>query len=137
MSENITAPADGGALPAANLNRRAAPKIEELPFIGRRKKDESGNLRRHFWRVQPSGNYVADCKTGGSLALLYLAFEEADREGHGILGFIVSDMPREFTGIEVGFLQMVAFAASAGAYRARQIDAYWKKAAAALNGGAA
>jgi len=42
---------------------------------------------------------------------------------------IVADMPRELTGVEVGFLTMVSYAAGAGAYRARQVAAYWDAAA--------
>ncbi|RWL16569.1 MAG: hypothetical protein E5X61_33095 [Mesorhizobium sp.] len=86
-----------------------APKIEKLPFIGTRKKGEPGDVPRHFWRVQPSGDYNADCLTGRKAALQYLAYEEADKGG-GLLAHIVGDMPRELTGIEVGFLQIVCFA---------------------------
>ncbi|MER9167319.1 hypothetical protein NKI12_08030 [Mesorhizobium australicum] len=122
--------AAGEAMPAATT-----PKIEYLPFIGLREKGEPGEISRHFWRVQPTGDYRLDCQTGTKAALQYLAYEEADRGGGGILQHIVSDMPRALTGIEVGFLQMVAFAASAGAYRAREIDAYWTRCEAGKKGG--
>lgn len=103
--------------------------IEDLSFIGRRKKGEPGGTPRHFWRVKPTGDYGADCKIGQRLALEYLAYEEASLKKPGggatILALIVGDMPRETTGIEVAFMQMVAFAAVEGAGRARRIAAYW------------
>ena len=37
---------------------------------------------------------------------------------------IVSDMPRRLTMVEIAFLQMVSFAASAGAFEARRIAKY-------------
>jgi hypothetical protein len=70
---------------------------------------------------------VADCITGETLALEYLAFEEARTDVGTILAWIVGDMPPKQTGVEVGFLIAVAYAASAGAQRARDIAAYWKR----------
>lgn len=102
-------------------------KIEDLPFIGERRKDEPGKWPRHFWRVSPSGDYTLDCKIGRAFALQYLAYEEANLDGSGILNLIVADMPRPLTGLENGFLQMVCFAASAGGHEARRVDAYWKR----------
>ena len=84
--------------------------------------DQSG---RCFWNVTATGDHTQDCDTGVRLALEYLAFEEADVEGGGHLQLIVKDMPRAFTGVEVGFLQMVSFAAGAGAKKARRISAHW------------
>ncbi len=75
--------------------------------------------------VKSTGDYAADCVTGQRLALEYLAYEEADKGGPGYLPSIVADMPRKLTGIEVAFLGMVAYAAASGAWRARQISAYW------------
>jgi hypothetical protein len=80
---------------------------------------------RCFWNVTPTGDYGPDCKIGRALGLEYLAFEEADTGGPGHLPKIVAVMPRPLTGVEVGFLTMVSYAAGAGAYRARQVAAYW------------
>ena len=80
---------------------------------------------RCFWNVTATGDYTQDCDTGVRLALEYLAFEEAAVESGGHLQMIVEDMPRALTGVEVGFLQMVSFAAGAGAKEARRISAYW------------
>jgi hypothetical protein len=82
---------------------------------------------RCFWDVRPSGDYVADCVTGETLALEYLAYEEADTGPGTILALIVGDMPQKQTGVEVGFLIAVAYAASAGAQRAREVVAYWDR----------
>ena len=94
------------------------PQAWELSFAKKR-----GN----YWNVKATGDYDKDCALGGRLALEYLAFEEQDRGGPGLLQHIVADMPRDFTGVEVGFLTMVSWAAAAGAHRAREIAAYWDK----------
>ncbi|HXW22031.1 MAG TPA: hypothetical protein VEK14_03915 [Rhodomicrobium sp.] len=103
--------------------------ISMLSFVADRGGEASSKSRRKpqrrcFWRVDATGDYGRDCKLGTRLALEYLTFEEADRDGGGILQCIVADMPRELTGVEIAFLQMVAFAAAAGADRARRISAH-------------
>ena len=75
----------------------------------------------------PPHRSFRDDKLGHALALEYLAFEEADTHGPGHLPKIVADMPRSLTAIEIGFLTLVAYAASAGADRAREIVAYWEE----------
>jgi hypothetical protein len=92
--------------------------ILDLSFVADLRK------RRCFWRVKSTGNGRDDGKLGQRLALEYLAFEEADKGGAGNLQLIVRDMPRKLGLIEISFLQ-VSYAASAGAYRARQVVAYW------------
>lgn len=111
---------------------RAPYPLDLLPFTALRngkelpKYDTTKNeLPRCFWNVEPTGDYAADCRVGNKFALDYLLYEEADGGGSGCLNLIVQDMPREFSGIEYGFLHMVCFAARAGAYRAREISAYW------------
>ena len=102
--------------------------IESLPFIGIRQKGEPGKFPRHFWRVSPTGDYEADCQIGREMAMSYLAWLTTSRgSGSGILGHIVGDMPRQLTGIEIAFLQMIDFAAGAGEHEARRIDEYWKR----------
>jgi hypothetical protein len=105
--------------------KREDHPIAKLSFVDSRRPG-----RRFCWNVTPTGNYGEDCCIGRRLALEYLAFEESDDQGPGYLQKIVEDMPRELTGVEVGFLTMVSYAAGAGAYRARQVSAYWDEASA-------
>ncbi|TPW26043.1 hypothetical protein [Pararhizobium mangrovi] len=98
--------------------------IDNLTFIGNRDQGDRAKGRRHFWRVKPTGNYNIDCRMGRKLALEYLAWSEIG-DAPPLLAQIVSDMPGCRTGMEVGFLELVGLAASAGASRARRIAAYW------------
>jgi len=112
-------------------------KIQDLTFVASRDgkqlpKPVGDQLPRCFWHVQSSGDYHQDTTTGEKLALEYLAYEEANIGGCSILGQIVKDMGRPLTGIEVGFLEMVGFAAGAGAHRARRVSAYWDRCRAGL-----
>ena len=106
------------------------PDISRLSFVAARDgktlpKPKGNQLGRCFWHVKSSGDYGKDCVNGRALALEYLALEEEDSDGPGFLQLIVADMlPRKLTGIEVGFLTMVSYAAGAGAERARRISAY-------------
>ena len=82
----------------------------------------------HRWHVKSTGDHNSDRKVGQALALEYLAYEESDEGGPGeLLRQIVAAMPRDFTGVEMGFLNFVSWAAGAGAERARQIAAYWDR----------
>jgi hypothetical protein len=92
-------------------------RLSFVKTLGQLRESPSGrSAGRCFWNVRPSGDYVADCKIGETLALEYLAYEEAHYTEVGtILAWIVGDMPQKQTGVEVGFLIMVAYAASAGA----------------------
>ena len=94
-------------------------------FVGTREKPEAGKPPRHFWLVKATGDYGADCDLGTRLGLEYLAYQNT-REG-SYLQHIVADMPRNLTGVEIGFLAMVSFAAGAGAHRAREIADYWDR----------
>ncbi len=69
--------------------------------------------------------YDQDCKIGTRLALEYLAFEEAQEDGCGLLQHIVDDMPRPLTGVEIGFLIMLSRAAGAGVAEARRVAKIW------------
>jgi hypothetical protein len=66
---------------------------------------------RNFWHVEPTGDWVDENKIGRRLGLEYLEFQQ--RHDLPILGWIVKDMPREFTGIEVAFLGVMALAVAA------------------------
>ena len=107
------------------LSKPAVVEIADLPFIRDGKRRPNGS-RRHFWNVEPSGRYAEDCETGERFALAYLDYLTNNPDCPGVLPMIVADMPREITGIEVAFLQHISFAAQAGAWRARQISAFWE-----------
>jgi hypothetical protein len=95
-------------------------------------KPAGDQLPRRFWNVTPTGDYGRDCKIGRALAFEYLAMEEADTHGPGHLAKIVNDMRCPIAGVEIGFLTMVAYAAGAGADRAREIAGCWDACGAAL-----
>ena len=46
--------------------------ISDLPFVADRVPDEVNPKGRHFWSVNPTGDYVADCRTGNRYALAFL-----------------------------------------------------------------
>ncbi|MCC6948831.1 MAG: hypothetical protein IT539_13770 [Bradyrhizobiaceae bacterium] len=104
-----------------------AKRIDALSFVGMRKNPKKGEPPRNWWVVAPTGDYSRDCEVGEKLALEYLAFETADKGGPGNLQQIVADMPRRLTGVEIGFLTMVSYAAGAGMHRAREVSAYWER----------
>lgn len=115
------------------MNIRVKPLVslvEGLSFVRRRKRNEKGRSPLCFWNVAATGDYSIDCDTGQQLALEYLAYQEAS-DGPSILQQIVADMPRDLTGIEVAFLDLVGMQAKAGKGRARQIVTYWQRCAAA------
>ena len=82
---------------------------------------------RNFWNVTPSGDYSADCALGTRYALEYLAYGASIdlNESPDILGWIVVDMPREFSGIEVGFFEIIGAAAVHGAAEGERLARYW------------
>lgn len=102
-----------------------ADLIGGLSFVGVRKDRRTSKFPRHFWCVKPTGDYAADWATGQRLGLEYLAVLE--RERIGILSWIIADMPRKKTGIEVGFLRMIEIAATVGGNNARATVAYWER----------
>lgn len=101
----------------AETAQPARPQITDLPFVVDR------NKRRSFWHVSPSGDYVKDCDLGNKFALKYLAYEHANKSA--MLGWIVRDMPKKHSGVEVGFLTLVALSAGASATHAKQVVAHW------------
>ena len=112
--------------------KKAKPHISKLSFVASRDgktlpKAKGYQSGRCFWNVPKTGGSERDDNLGQRLALEYLAYEEADKGGGGHLQDIVGDMPRPLTMVEIAFLQMVSFAARAGAYRARQIAKYWEE----------
>jgi hypothetical protein len=67
--------------------------------------------RRSWWHVTATGDYSADHRAAYELALEYLRYERASDCGT-FLQVIVNQMPRPLSGIEIGFLTVVAIAAS-------------------------
>lgn len=113
--------------------RKEPHPLDTLPFTAMRNGIElpqatKGQRPRCFWHVQPTGNYRADCQTGQEYALAYLEYEGNDLSGPGFLNWIVEDMPREMSGIEHSFLQMVCFQAKAARGCARRLANYWVEA---------
>lgn len=72
-----------------------------MKFVG---EPESG---KSFWMVSPSGDWSKDNETGRAYALQF-ARAMAETKNFFMLQRIVSDMPSEHTGIEVGFLSAIA-----------------------------
>ncbi len=104
-------------------------ELTDLSFVTDRDgktlpKRKKKQLPRCFWNVMPTGDYGADCHIGFRLAMEYLRYEEASDDAP-ILNLIVNDMPRPLTGVEVGFLQIVGFAAPVGINRADRILRHW------------
>ena len=95
--------------------------IESLPFVRDRAPNSRTNMRRCFWHVEPTGEYDKDCRTGARFALDFLRYEAAGEPGSGYLALIVKDMPAGApTGIEVGFLQTIGYAAQFGLHQAER-----------------
>lgn len=92
--------------------RPVSHRRRRLPFVVDRKRaglppPTGEQSPRCFWRVSPIGDYERDIETGNRLAVKYL-----DRGGWPPLQWIVADMPRELTGVEVGFLRLIGLAAA-------------------------
>lgn len=87
------------------------PDITDLPFIADSGKGK--NKQRNFWNVKPNGNYGDECLIGKSYALEYLQY--AIITGPAPISWIIQEMPKELTGIEVGFLTTLHEFATIGA----------------------
>jgi hypothetical protein len=77
-------------------------------------------------RPHPSGDYGNDCETGAGFALELLRWEEEQAGGVSYLAMIIRQMPRDLTGVEVGFLETIGYAAHFGLLQAERRLAYWK-----------
>ncbi len=112
---------------------RKPDPVASLPFVADRSPCAEGERPRHFWTVTATDDYGEDCRTGDGHALTYLRFEAAlDHNLHPfILPWIVRDMPRELTGIEIGFLTIIDAAAQHGIAEAERLSAYWGRSCAA------
>lgn len=99
---------------------------DALPFFASKRPTKAHPGHRNFWSVKATGDYNTDCLTGQSYAVQFLTAEE-DSDGT-LLQCVAEHMPREFTGVEIGFMQIIGFAAQAGARRGQEIAAYWERA---------
>jgi len=70
------------------------------------------------WVVQPTGDYTADCKTGMTYDLQFLAACDFSSQWKSLFPVIVADMilagPSSVSGVMVGFLDVIAVAAIQG-----------------------
>jgi hypothetical protein len=80
----------------------------DLSFVVDRPQPSDKSFPRTFWSVTATGDYTADCATGVRLGREYLDYEKREHEGPPLLPWIVADMPRDLTGIEIGFLSAIA-----------------------------
>jgi len=72
-----------------------------LPFVEDIMKGRN-RIRRSFSPVKPTGRYHLDCMIGRMLARKYLQYIQ--ERAMLPLQWIVADMPRKLSGLEVGFL---------------------------------
>jgi hypothetical protein len=115
------------------LSQPADDQLAKVSFFAIRDgkilaKPTASPLPRCFWNVRSTGDYGTDCRTGENLALEYLELQERGDSG-SYLQLIVADMPRKLTGVEVGFLTVVAHSAAAGANEGRRLVRYWSESA--------
>lgn len=81
--------------------------LNALPFLRLRSSKEGGGI--HYWDVQSSGSYGADCELGRQLGKLYLQHvgEFPTNGNQCLLGWIVADMVAsgdKARGIIIGFM---------------------------------
>jgi hypothetical protein len=106
------------------------PRSLGLPFVADlAPKAQAGSKRRCFWAVQPTGDYNDDCRTGHQFGIEYVRFVAKQRsDGHtGVLLQIVMDMPREHSGVELGFFEIIDIAASRGLFEAERVFSIWEQ----------
>ena len=102
------------------------PSTDCLSFVSYPPRTPKGEPRPPcFWNIRSTGDRYRDEVIGQHLALEYLDYEERLEDGPGFMPMIVRSMPRELTGIEIGFLTLISYAAKAGAFEARRVAAYW------------
>ena len=100
--------------------------VLDLPFVADRKRSEPG-WPRCFWNIDQADDTTG--LTGEHYALAYLRWlrDHPDDGRPGFLPSIVADMPRDITGIEIGFLVIIDHAAQRGGLAAAErLVAYWE-----------
>lgn len=83
--------------------------LSDLPFVVVRV-----GLPTNLWRVDASGDYVADCATGASHADALLEHMDLN-ENPSLLAMVAREAARaDWTGVQVGFFQRLAEKAVSG-----------------------
>jgi hypothetical protein len=77
-----------------------------LPFV----QDSPEGMRSH-WVVNPSGDYSLDCDLGRQYAYQTLEYMRTN-DMTPLLFWIVRDMPKSYSGIEVTFFATISHAAA-------------------------
>ena len=76
----------------------------DLPFVKKiKKKNRVGNKAISFWNVKPTGRFQDDCIIGRSYALEMVQYHLNEAPAN-VFSHVIREMPAEFTGIEVGFI---------------------------------
>ena len=79
-------------------------KFTDLPFVKKiKKKNRVGNKAISFWNVKPTGRFQDDCIIGRSYALEMVQYHLNEAPAN-VFSHVIREMPAEFTGIEVGFI---------------------------------
>ena len=92
--------------------------ISNLPFVKNHGKGENKKLT--FWNTKPNGNYGDECIIGKAYAQQTISYMEAE-DLTPLLGWIVLAIQEKpnHSGIEVGFMSVIAQYAVFGAQKAR------------------
>lgn len=77
-----------------------------LPFV-----QDLSNDTRSFWVVNPCGDYSLDCALGRQYAYQTLEYIRKN-DMTPLLFWIVRDMPKNHSGIEVAFCEVFSYAAA-------------------------
>jgi hypothetical protein len=85
-----------------------------LPFVYVAKATGAEGASVNFWTVAAAGDWATDCATGRGYAAALIAYLQESGNAP-IMPSVIAAMPRELTGIEIGFLTMVGVAAASPA----------------------
>jgi hypothetical protein len=83
-----------------NKQEKDMTHVTQMPFVKMK-----GAEVESLWSVVETADFESDCKTGRDYAALLLPLLPNSRS---LLGQIVKEMPRKFSGIECGFWQEIA-----------------------------
>lgn len=96
------------------------PPLTTLSFVHdywvRKPGRKRGEPFRCFWAVSQSGNRRADVAAGRQMAVEWLRFCGNKNLGPVLLGWSIADMPRNLTGVEIGFLNCIGLLAGNNPY---------------------
>lgn len=89
-----------------------------LPFVVDLR--EEGTPRRSFWSVKPTSDYLDDIRAGRLMAVEWLNLSKSGAFNAPPLAWVVREMPRDLTGVEIGFLALIGEVATSAAERGRE-----------------